>query len=181
MIDKVKIKALVKEFLSAIGEDPEREGLAGTPDRVAQMCEELFTQPAGKSGFTAFAADSYCGTVLVKDIDFSSVCEHHIMPFFGKAHIAYIPDKKIIGISKLARIVEKHAHKLQVQERLTADIAAELQAAISPKGIAVYIEAAHTCMISRGVKKPGALTITTLFSGELQAPDQKAEFLQAVK
>ena len=181
MIDKERMKELTKEFLIAIGEDPEREGLIDTPQRVAEMCDELFNPERANVKYTVFDSGNYGGIVLVRDIDFASVCEHHIMPFIGKAHIAYIPEKEVIGISKLARIVEKHAKSLQLQERLAKEISEDIQNSLKPKGVAVYLEAKHLCMNIRGVNKRNASTVTTVFSGEFEDPHMQKMFMDLIK
>lgn len=168
MVNKEKIKQLTYEFLIAIGEDPNREGLIDTPRRVADMYEELLDSSRANLNYTVFDSGNYGGMILVKDIDFSSICEHHLLPFIGKAHIAYIPNDMVIGISKLARIVEKHAKSLQLQERLAKEIAQDLTKAIQPKGVAVFIEAKHLCMNIRGITRRNASTITTVFTGDFR-------------
>lgn len=161
-MDSEKIKQAVRLFLEGIGENPEREGLLETPDRVARMCEEIY----GGLGNTAeehlmkqFSTDN-SEIVLVKDITFYSTCEHHLLPFYGKVHIAYIPDGKVVGLSKLARTVEVYARRPQIQEQLTHQIATAVDKFINPKGVMVMVEAEHTCMTMRGIKKPGSLTVT---------------------
>lgn len=181
MIDKERIKILTKEFLLAIGEDPEREGLIDTPRRVADMCDELLNPDRANLKYTVFDSGNYGGIVLVRDIDFSSMCEHHLMPFIGKAHIAYIPNKEVIGISKLARIVDKHSKKLQLQERLAKEIVDDLQEALEPKGIAIYLEAQHLCMNIRGITRRNATTVTTLFSGEFENFKLQEMFMDLIK
>ena len=156
MIEKERIKYLTKEFLLAIGEDPGREGLIDTPARVAEMCDELLNPERANMKYTVFGSGNYGGIVLVRDIDFSSVCEHHLMPFIGTAHIAYIPGKEVIGISKLARIVDKHAKRLQLQERLAQEILEDMQQSLNPKGVAIYLEAKHLCMNIRGITRRNA-------------------------
>jgi len=172
MIDKQRIENAVKEFLLAIGEDPEREGLLETPFRVASMCEEVFVgmEEAPKEHLKIFSSsENDGGAVIVKDIPVYSVCEHHILPFIGKAHIAYIPkDGKIIGLSKFARIVNTFARRLQVQERLTSEIADFLYENLSPTGVAVVIEAEHLCMTMRGIRAAGSTTTTSALRGELK-------------
>ncbi len=181
MIDKERIKFLTKEFLLAIGEDPEREGLIDTPRRVADMCEELLNPERANMKYTVFDSGNFGGIVLVRDIDFTSVCEHHLMPFIGKAHIAYIPGKEVIGISKMARIVDKHAKCLQLQERLAKEILEDMQKALNPKGVAVYLEAKHLCMNIRGVTRRNASTITTVFSGEFEDLKMQELFMNLIK
>ena len=181
MIDKERIKFLTKEFLLAIGEDPEREGLVDTPKRVADMCDELFNPERANMKYTVFDSDNYGGIVLVRDIEFSSTCEHHLMPFIGKAHIAYIPGKEVIGISKLARIVDKHSKRLQLQERLAKDILEDMQQSLKPKGVAVYLEAKHLCMNIRGITRRNASTVTTVFSGEFEDLKMQETFMNLIK
>lgn len=170
MIDKEKVAKAIRMLLEAIGEDPEREGLVDTPERVARMYEEILSgmdetpkEHLAKQ-FEVCASD----IVIEKDITFYSMCEHHLLPFFGKVHIAYIPNGKVVGLSKLARTVEVYAKRLQLQEQLTTQIADALESELSPKGVAVAIEAEHTCMTMRGVKKPGSKTITYVTRGELE-------------
>ncbi|MGB9876602.1 MAG: GTP cyclohydrolase I FolE [bacterium] len=159
-MDKKRIEKAVKEILIAIGEDPEREGLRETPRRVADALEELLAGYEEKEeNFTLFEEDLN-EVVILKDIPFFSLCEHHLLPFIGKAHIAYLPNHKIAGVSKLVRTVEKYARRLQVQERLTNEIADELMERLKPKGLIVLIEAEHLCMTLRGVRSPGSLVIT---------------------
>lgn len=181
MIDYNQIKCLTKEFLIAIGEDPNREGLIETPERVAKMCDELFNPNRETFNCKVFNSDNYGGIVLVKNIDFSSVCEHHLLPFVGEIHIAYIPREKILGLSKFARIVDKHAKKLQLQERLAKDILDDIQGTMNPLGIAIYIEAKHLCMNIRGIKRRNASTITTLFSGRFEEFALQELFIGLIK
>jgi len=159
-MDKEKIEKAVKEILVAIGEDPEREGLRETPRRVAEAMEELLAgYEKGEEDFTVFEVESDV-VVILRDIPLFSFCEHHFLPFIGKAHIAYLPNGKIAGVSKLVRTVEKYARRLQVQERLTKEIADELMERLNPKGLIVLIEAEHLCMTLRGVRSPGSFVIT---------------------
>ncbi|MBM4035648.1 MAG: GTP cyclohydrolase I FolE [Planctomycetes bacterium] len=167
-MDKEKLKQAVRLFIEGIGDDPERRGLRRTPDRVAAMCDEILAgygvEPA--SVFREFHRERHDEIVLVRDIPFYSLCEHHLLPFFGKAHVAYLPDgMRLCGISKLARIVEVHARRLQLQERLTAEIAASLVKALRPKGVMVVMEAEHLCMTMRGVRAPGSRTVTSVVRG----------------
>ena len=166
-MDREKIQAAVKMMLEAIGEDPERAGLLDTPDRVARMCEEMFgglnEDPGVHLSKQFDAPDSEM--VVERDITFYSTCEHHLLPFFGKVHIAYIPDGKVAGLSKLPRAVEVFARRPQIQEQMTVQIADAIEEFLSPKGVMVMVEAEHTCMTMRGVKKPGARTITTAARG----------------
>ena len=162
MIDHKKIEQAVRLMLEGIGEDTEREGLKDTPARIARMCEELYagSEDDAKTYLSrTFTVDS-SEMVIEKDITFYSMCEHHILPFYGKAHIAYIPDGKVVGLSKLARTVEVFARRLQLQEQLTAQIADALMEYMQPKGAMVMLEAEHMCMTIRGVKKPGSQTVT---------------------
>lgn len=181
MIDKEKIKKLTKEFILAIGEDPEREGLLETPHRVAEMCDELLNPDRANMKYTTFTSDNYAGVVLIKNIEFSSICEHHLLPFVGVLHIAYIPGDSVIGLSKFARLVDKHAKKLQLQERMTKEILDDLNGTIKPKGVAVYIEAKHLCMNIRGIKRRKATTITTLFSGQFDDFKMQEMFMSMIK
>ena len=162
MTDQEKIRQAARLFLEGIGEDPEREGLKDTPDRIARMCSELYggmDEDAGVHLARTFSADN-SEMVLEKDITFYSMCEHHALPFYGKAHIAYIPDGKVVGLSKLARTVEVFARRLQIQEQLTGQIADALMEYMKPRGTIVMLEAEHMCMTMRGIKKPGSQTVT---------------------
>ena len=162
MTDQEKIRQAVRLFLEGIGEDPEREGLKDTPDRIARMCSELYggmDEDAGVHLARTFSADN-SEMVLEKDITFYSMCEHHALPFYGKAHIAYIPDGKVVGLSKLARTVEVFARRLQIQVQLTGQIADALMEYMKPRGTIVMLEAEHMCMTMRGIKKPGSQTVT---------------------
>lgn len=169
-MDKKKIKAAVRLLLEAIGEDPDRDGLKDTPERVARMYEEIFGQgeEEPRVSLSKKFDEQHHELVLVKDIPFFSMCEHHLMPFFGKAHVAYIPNGHVVGISKLARVVESFARRPQVQERMTSQIADIINAELHPKGVAVVCEAVHTCMSMRGVKKPGSTVITSAMRGAFQ-------------
>jgi len=153
--NKKKIPALIGRLLALLGENPKREGLKETPRRVAKMYEELLKgyQADPKSIFKCFDSDEFSGMVIISGIDFYSLCEHHLMPFYGKIHIGYVPDGKILGLSKFARLVEIFARRLQLQERLTKQIAETLQKNLNSKGIIVYCQARHFCMSMRGVKK----------------------------
>ena len=177
----VQIAARVKEILALLGEDPNREGLLKTPERVAKSLQFL-TQGYAQNGKeiiqSAIFDEKYQQMVLVKDIEMYSMCEHHMLPFIGKCHVAYIPDGKITGLSKIARIVETFARRLQVQERLTVQIRDCLVEALHPLGVAVVIEAMHTCMSLRGVQKSNAITTTSAFSGIfLSSARTRNEFL----
>lgn len=162
MINHDKIKEAVRLFLEGIGEDTEREGLKETPDRIARMCEELYggmEEDPSVHLSKMFSVESN-GMVMERDITFYSTCEHHILPFYGKVHIAYIPDGKVVGLSKLARTVEVFARRLQIQEQFTGQIADALMKEMQPKGVLVMAEAEHMCMTMRGIKKPGSQTVT---------------------
>ena len=161
-MDQEKIKEGVKLILEGVGEDVTREGLLETPDRSARMCEEWFagrTADASEHRAKTFQVDNN-EMVIEKDITFYSMCEHHLLPFYGKAHVAYVPDGKVVGISKLARTVEVFARRPQIQERMTGQIADALMQCLNPKGAIVLIEAEHMCMTMRGIKKPGSKTVT---------------------
>lgn len=181
MIDKERIKYLTREFLVAIGENPDRDGLNETPRRVADMYDELLTPERANANYTTFESDKYGGVVLVKNIDFSSICEHHLIPFIGTIHIAYIPSDEILGISKFARIVDKHSKKLQLQEKLAKEVLDDIQNSIKPKGVAIFIEAKHLCMNIRGVTRRNASTVTTLFSGCFQEFKMQEMFMSIIK
>lgn len=166
-MNQEKIKEGVRLLLEGIGEDVDREGLLETPDRIARMCEQIFgglSQDAGTHLQKQFEATNN-NIVLEKDITFYSVCEHHLLPFYGKAHVAYIPNGKVAGLSKLARTVEVYARRPQIQENMTAQIADALWEHLKPKGVMVMIEAEHMCMTMRGVQKPGSRTVTTFTKG----------------
>jgi len=168
MIDKEKIRQAVTLLLEGIGEDTAREGLKETPDRIARMYEEIFAglEQSPREALSKTFKVTDCGMVLEKDIVFYSTCEHHLLPFYGKAGIAYLPDGKVAGLSKLARTVEVYARRPQLQERLTAQIADALMEYLKPKGVMVMLQAEHMCMTMRGVKKPGAQTVTLITRGE---------------
>ena len=166
-IDLPRIERAVREILFSIGEDPDREGLIRTPNRVARAYAELM---AGLSEdprihLKTVFSERYDEVVLLRDIEFHSLCEHHLLPFMGKAHVAYLPDGKVVGLSKLARLVEGFARRPQVQERLTTQIADALMEALNPAGAACVIEATHTCMTIRGAKKPGSIMVTSALRG----------------
>jgi len=168
--DKPKIEQAVRMILEAIGEDPDRDGLRDTPARVARMYAEIFgggDADPRQALRTSFKEDHH-EIVLVKDIAFYSMCEHHLLPFFGKAHVGYIPNGRIVGISKLARVVEAFARRPQVQERMTSQIADLIEEMLGAEGVAVVIEGVHTCMTMRGVKKPGTVVITSAMRGDFR-------------
>ena len=183
-MDKNKIEQGVRLILEGIGEDPDREGLLGTPDRIARMYEEIFAglgQNASEPLAKTFTAQNN-EMIIEKDIVFYSTCEHHLMPFYGKAHVAYIPDGKVVGLSKLARTVEVYAKRPQLQEQLTAQIADALMEYLKPLGAMVMIEAEHTCMTMRGVKKPGSKTVTFVCRGLFEEEEKlQNQFFMLVK
>ncbi|RMG97018.1 MAG: GTP cyclohydrolase I FolE [Chloroflexi bacterium] len=165
---KQQVETAVRAILAAVGEDPDRQGLQGTPDRIARMYEEIL------SGYSADLATivngalfdvAYADIVLVKDIDFYSMCEHHMLPFWGRAHVAYVPSDKVIGLSKIPRIVEMFARRLQVQERMTRQIAEAIIEVLQPQGVAVFVEGTHMCAAMRGVKKPNTKMATRYLNG----------------
>ena len=168
-IDGPRVEALVRELLGALGEDPAREGLEATPRRVAAMYAEMLAgqDDAPERHLTVTFAAEHDEMVMVRDIPFASLCEHHMVPFMGKVHVGYIPgdDGRITGLSKLARLVDVYARRLQVQERLTTQIADTMEKVLGPRGVLVVVEAEHLCMSMRGVKKPGTLTITSAVRG----------------
>lgn len=166
-VDQRRIAAAVREILLAIGEDPDREGLRDTPARVARMYAELFggLHADPRVHLRRFFTEKYDEVVLVRDISFNSMCEHHMLPFMGKAHIGYLPDGRVVGLSKLARVVEGVARRPQVQERMTEEIANLLEEELHAKGVAVVIEAVHTCMTIRGIRRPGSVCVTSAMKG----------------
>lgn len=180
-----EIAAHYKEILRLLGEDPEREGLLKTPERVAKALQFLtkgYSQEGSEILSAALFKEDYSQMVLVKDIELYSTCEHHLMPFIGKAHVAYIPNGTITGLSKIARVVETYARRLQVQERLTMQIRDCIQKTLNPMGVAVVIEAAHTCMQIRGVEKANAVTVTSAFSGVFLKDERtRNEFLNLIR
>ena len=183
-MDKEKIKEGVRLMLEGIGEDINREGLLETPDRIARMCEEIFgglQEEAAVHLQKQFSATNN-NIVLERDITFYSVCEHHLLPFYGKAHVAYIPDKRVAGLSKLARTVEVFARRPQIQENMTAEIADAVWENLKPKGVMVMLEAEHMCMTMRGVQKPGTITSTIVTRGLFEEDlGLQQTFLQMVR
>lgn len=175
----------VEAILGLMGEDPQREGLVKTPERVAKALQFItkgYTEDGVEILRSAIFDEPYSQMVIVKDIELYSTCEHHMLPFIGKCHVAYIPNGKITGLSKIARVVETYARRLQVQERLTIEIRDCIQEALHPLGVAVVIEASHTCMQIRGVQKSGAITTTSAFSGAfLNSEKTRSEFLNLIK
>lgn len=166
-IDEPRIARAVREILAAVGEDPDREGLLETPARVARMYAELFAglHEDPRAHLRKFFSEQYDEVVLVRDISFNSMCEHHMLPFMGQAHIAYVPNGRVIGLSKLARVVEVVARRPQVQERMTETIANLLVEELDARGVAVVVEASHSCMTIRGIRKPGSLCVTSAMKG----------------
>jgi GTP cyclohydrolase IA len=182
-VDLPRIERAVREILAAVGEDPDREGLRETPARVARMYRELFsglhTDP--RVHLQKFFTEKYDEMVLVKDIAFNSMCEHHMLPFIGKAHIGYIPSGKVVGLSKLARVVEEVSHRPQVQERMTEQIANLLLDELQVKGVAVVIEASHSCMAIRGVRKPESICVTSAMKGIFRSNlSSRSEVMQLI-
>ena len=182
-VNKPLVKDTIHQLIKAIGEDPDREGLKNTPDRVSRMYVELL------SGYTADPDEiingalfniSYDEMVLVRDIEFYSLCEHHMLPFMGRAHIAYLPAGKVIGLSKIPRIVDVYARRLQVQERLTLQIKECIQETLKPLGVAVVIEAQHLCMQMRGIQKQHSITTTSDFTGAFQKDATRGEFIKLI-
>ena len=184
MINKEKILAAARLFLEGIGEDPDREGLVETPERVARMCEEIFgglDEDPGEHLSRQFPAPD-SELVIEKDIIFYSTCEHHLMPFFGKVHIGYIPSGMVAGLSKLPRTVEVFARRPQLQEHMTGQIADAVEKYLNAKGVMVVIEAEHTCMTMRGVKKPGVMTVTMATRGAFKGDLERQKlFLETIK
>lgn len=183
-MDKEKIQEAVKAILKAAGENVNRQGLKDTPKRVADFYEEIFSglNQDPRDEIKLYSAPNDDGMIIAKDISFHSLCEHHLLPFFGKVHIAYLPDHdRITGFSKLARVVEILAHRAQIQERLTSQIADALMDSLEPRGVLVIVEAEQLCLTMRGVKKPGSLTITTAAKGEMTKEELRSEALALIK
>jgi GTP cyclohydrolase IA len=182
-IDLHRIERAVRDILVAVGEDPDREGLLETPARVARMYAEMFSGLAQdpREHTRKFFSQQYDEVVLVRDISFCSMCEHHLLPFIGTAHVAYIPEGKVIGLSKIARVIEVISRRPQVQERMTEDIANLLESELGAKGVAVVIEASHSCMTIRGVKKPGSSMVTSAMKGVFRSNlSSRAEVMQLI-
>jgi len=181
----VDSEELIREILIRVGEDPNREGLRQTPARIVRSWEEIYggyEQHAEEILVTQFCAGKYDEMVLLRDVEFYSTCEHHMLPFYGKAHIAYLPNNKIVGLSKLARLLEMHARRLQVQERLTQDVATDLQRILRPKGVAVMVEGKHQCMCCRGVHKKEGMMVTSCLLGAFKENlATRSEFLALAK
>lgn len=178
MVDQKKIEEAVRLLLEGIGEDVTREGLLDTPNRIARMYEEIYKgmdEDPSQHLTKTFAVDS-TGIVVEKDITFYSVCEHHMLPFYGKAHIAYLPDQRVVGLSKLARTVEVFARRLQIQEQMTTQIAEAIMEHLKPQGVMVMVEAEHMCMAMRGVAKPGSQTVTMAVRGCFENDPQLQQY-----
>jgi len=185
MIDEEKIIKAVNLILEGIGEDPHREGLLGTPQRVAQMYTELFSGVGRdpRQELTVSFGERHHEMVITRDIPFYSMCEHHLLPFFGMAHVGYIPGQngEVVGVSKLARVVEIVSHRPQIQERMASQIADAIVEAIHPGGVGVVVKAEHLCMTMRGVKKPGSILITSAMRGTFRSrPETRSEFLSLI-
>ncbi len=181
--DMVRLQNAVRELLFAVGEDPDREGLKETPARVARMYREMFAglHSDPKVHLQKFFTEKYDEVVLVRDIGFCSMCEHHLLPFIGQAHIGYLPNGRVIGLSKLARVVESVSHRPQVQERMTETIADLLLSELDASGVAVVIEATHSCMTMRGIKKPGSVCVTSAMKGAFRDDARsRAEVMQLI-
>ncbi|MCB9897848.1 MAG: GTP cyclohydrolase I FolE [Planctomycetes bacterium] len=181
--DQARIERAVHELLSAVGEDPARDGLLDTPARVARMYVEVLSGrllDPGRHLDVTFAEDHH-EMVVVRDIPFDSLCEHHMLPFTGKAHVAYVPNGRIVGLSKIARVVEEFARRLQVQERLSSQVADLLMEKLQPEGVGVVMEATHTCMTMRGIRKSGAVMVTSAVRGTFKArKETRAEFMSLI-
>ncbi len=180
-----QLERIAEILLKEIGEDPGRDGLIRTPERFRRSIEYLtqgYQEDPGKILNAAVFEESYNEMLIVKDIDFYSLCEHHLLPFFGKAHIAYVPDGRIVGLSKLARLVEVFARRLQIQERMTQQIAAEIQNVLKPKGVGVVLEAQHLCMMMRGVQKQNSCAISSAMLGEFSSDSKtRSEFMELIR
>ena len=185
MSDLNAMERLIRDFLKELGEDPSREGLERTPARVATAYEYLtsgYQQNVEDVLNSALFTEDYDEMVVVKDIDYFSMCEHHMLPFFGKAHVAYMPSRKIVGLSKIARLVEMYSRRLQVQERLTTQIAHTINDVLQPRGVAVVIEGLHLCMLMRGVEKQNSKAVTSAMLGAFRdRPETRAEFMELIK
>jgi GTP cyclohydrolase I len=183
IVDQERIRSAVREILIAIGEDPDREGMLDTPDRVARMYAEMFAglHQDPREHLRRTFTQKYDEVVLVRDIEFSSMCEHHLLPFIGKAHVAYLPAGKVAGLSKLARVVDSFARRPQVQEQMTEQIADLLMEQLGAKGVAVILEASHSCMTVRGVRKPTSMTTTSAMRGSFRDnPTTRTELLALI-
>ena len=185
MSEDAKVAKLISKILDELGEDVEREGLEKTPERVAKALRYLtsgYAKDAKEILNDAMFVEDYDEMVIVKDIDFSSLCEHHLLPFIGKCHVAYMPGRKIVGLSKIPRLVEMFSRRLQVQERLTTQIAGTINEVLQPRGVAVVMEAVHLCMLMRGVEKQNSKAITSAMLGSFRDnPETRAEFMGLIK
>ena len=182
-VDMQRLENAVREILAAVGEDPDREGLLETPARVARMYAELFSglHDDPRVHLQKVFTEKYDEVVVVRDISFNSMCEHHLLPFMGKAHIGYIPNGKVLGLSKLARVVESISHRPQVQERMTEEIASLMESELDAKAVGVVVEATHSCMTMRGVRKPGSMCVTSAMKGLFRTnPSSRAEIMQLI-
>ena len=183
-VDHERVERAVREILTAVGEDPDRDGLLGTPNRIARLYEEILSgehQDPTRHLKVTFAEDHH-EMVLVRDIPFDSMCEHHMMPFTGKAHVAYIPSGAVVGLSKLARVVEEYARRLQVQERLTSQVADAIWEHLKPQGCGVVMESTHTCMTMRGIRKPGSSMMTSAVRGSFETQlETRSEFMDLIR
>ncbi|MCA9120838.1 MAG: GTP cyclohydrolase I FolE [Planctomycetales bacterium] len=182
-VDMQRLQNAVREILAAVGEDPDREGLLETPARVARMYAELFSglHDDPRVHLKKVFTEKYDEVVVVRDISFNSMCEHHLLPFMGKAHIGYIPNGKVLGLSKLARVVESISHRPQVQERMTEEIASLMESELDAKAVGVVVEATHSCMTMRGVRKPGSLCVTSAMKGLFRTnSSSRAEIMQLI-
>lgn len=182
-VDLPRIERAVREILLAVGESPDREGIRETPARVARMYAELFSglHEDPREHLRKFFTEKYDEVVLVRDISFNSVCEHHMLPFMGKAHVAYLPNGRVVGLSKIARVVEIVARRPQVQERMTETIAHLLGEELQARGVAVVVEAVHTCMTVRGIRKPGCVCVTSAMKGAFRSsPSTRAELMTLI-
>jgi GTP cyclohydrolase I len=183
---QAEVEAAVRTLILWTGDDPDREGLEDTPRRVAKSYRELFSgysqDAAEELGRTFEEVSGYDDLVIVKDIPFHSHCEHHMVPIIGKAHVAYLPDHRVLGLSKIARVVDMYARRLQTQEAMTAQIASVIQDVLKPRGVAVMIEAEHMCMAMRGIKKQGSTTVTSTFTGMFREhPEEQVRFIAMVR
>jgi GTP cyclohydrolase IA len=183
---QAEVEAAVRVLLRWTGDDPDREGLVDTPKRVAKAYREMFSgydqDPFEELGRTFEEVAGYDDLVLIRDIPFHSHCEHHMVPIIGKAHVGYLPDGKVVGLSKIARVVDIFAHRLQTQEAMTAQIAGVIQDALTPRGVAVVIEAEHMCMAMRGIRKSGSSTMTSTFTGTFRDhPEEQARFMMSLR
>jgi len=185
MADNGKVARLIEELLRELGEDTQREGLDRTPERVEKALRYFtsgYAQDVKEVLNDAMFVEDYDEMVIVKDIDFSSLCEHHLLPFIGRVHVAYMPQRKIVGLSKIARLVEMFSRRLQVQERLTTQIANTVNEALQPRGVAVVVEAVHLCMLMRGVEKQNSKAVTSSMLGAFRnRPETRAEFMELIK